>query len=32
MFPGVVSAPFSVVKLGPDVRDNGVDGYSGYQP
>lgn len=32
MFPGVVSAPFSVVKLGPDVRDNGVDGYSGYLP
>ena len=32
MFPGVVSEPFSVVKLGPDVRNNGVDGYSGYQP
>ena len=32
MFPGVVSEPFAVVKLGPDVRSNGVDGYSGYQP
>ena len=32
MFPGVVSGPFSVVKLGPDVTQNGVDGYSGYQP
>ena len=32
MFPGVVSGPISVVKLGPDVRDNRVDGYSGYQP
>ena len=32
MFPGVVSEPFAVVKLGPDVRSTGVDGYSGYQP
>ncbi|KAL6718415.1 hypothetical protein ACLMJK_004504 [Lecanora helva] len=32
MFPGAVSEPFAVVKLGPDVRNGGVDGYSGYQP
>lgn len=31
MFPGVVSAPFSVVKLGPDLY-NGADAYSGYLP
>ena len=31
MFPGVVSAPFSVVKLGPDLY-TGVDAYSGYLP
>lgn len=31
MFPGVVSAPFSVVKLGPDLY-SGVDAYSGYLP
>ena len=29
MFPGVVSSPFSVVKLGPDC---GPDAYSGYSP
>lgn len=31
MFPGVVPAPFSVVKLGPDCHD-GADAYSGYLP
>jgi len=31
MFPGVVPAPFSVVKLGPDLY-TGSDSYSGYQP
>ena len=31
MFPGVVSAPFSVVKLGPDLF-TGSDAYSGYLP
>ena len=31
MFPGVVSAPFSVVKLGPDLY-TGADAYSGYLP
>ena len=31
MFPGVVAAPFAVVKLGPDLYD-GTDAYSGYLP
>ena len=31
MFPGVVPAPFSVVKLGPDLY-TGTDAYSGYLP
>ena len=31
MFPGVVPAPFSVVKLGPDLY-SGADAYSGYLP
>ena len=31
MFPGVVPAPFSVVKLGPDIY-TGSDAYSGYLP
>ena len=31
MFPGVVPAPFSVVKLGPDLY-TGSDAYSGYLP
>lgn len=31
MFPGVVPAPFSVVKLGPDLY-TGKDAYSGYSP
>ena len=31
MFPGVVGAPFSVVKLGPDIYA-GTDAYSGYLP
>ena len=31
MFPGVASAPFSVVKLGPDLY-TGADAYSGYLP
>lgn len=30
MFPGVVAAPFSVVKLGPDVSSGTTDAYSGY--
>ena len=29
MFPGVLSEPFSIVKLGPDC---GPDAYSGYSP
>ncbi|KAF2140996.1 glycoside hydrolase family 92 protein [Aplosporella prunicola CBS 121167] len=32
MFPGVVPAPFSVVKLGPDVSSGTTDAYSGYLP
>lgn len=32
MFPGVVSAPYSMVKLGPDVEDGTTDAYSGYLP
>ena len=32
MFPGVVPAPFSVVKLGPDVSSGKTDAYSGYLP
>ncbi|KAK5126673.1 hypothetical protein LTR85_009607 [Meristemomyces frigidus] len=32
MFPGVVPAPFSMVKLGPDVEDGTTDAYSGYLP
>ncbi|MCJ1312917.1 hypothetical protein MMC25_006593 [Agyrium rufum] len=31
MFPGVVPAPFSMVKLGPDLY-TGNDAYSGYLP
>lgn len=31
MIPGVVSDPFPVDRLGPDVRNNDVDGCSGYQ-
>lgn len=31
MFPGVASAPLSVVKLGPDLY-TGADAYSGYLP
>lgn len=30
MFPGVVPAPFSMVKLGPDVESGTTDAYSGY--
>lgn len=30
MFPGVTPAPFSMVKLGPDVEDGTTDAYSGY--
>ena len=29
-FPGVVAAPFAVVKLGPDVHNGTNDAYSGY--
>lgn len=32
MFPGVVPAPFSMVKLGPDVESGTADAYSGYLP
>ena len=32
MFPGVVSAPFAAVKLGPDVSSGNIDAYSGYLP
>ncbi|KAK6438222.1 hypothetical protein LTR95_005583 [Oleoguttula sp. CCFEE 5521] len=32
MFPGVVPAPFSMVKLGPDVVNKTTDAYSGYLP
>ncbi|KAI0590404.1 alpha-1-2-mannosidase family protein [Pyrenophora tritici-repentis] len=31
-FPGVVAAPFAMVKLGPDVHDGRTDAYSGYLP
>lgn len=31
MFPGVVPAPFSMIKLGPDLY-SGTDAYSGYLP
>ena len=31
-FPGVVAAPFAMVKLGPDVRSGTTDAYSGYLP
>jgi putative alpha-1,2-mannosidase len=31
-FPGVVAAPFAMVKLGPDVRNGTQDAYSGYLP
>ncbi|KAL8637545.1 MAG: hypothetical protein Q9228_005193 [Teloschistes exilis] len=30
MFPGVVSAPFANVKLGPDVYSGKTDAYAGY--
>lgn len=30
MFPGVVSAPFANVKLGPDVYSGKTDAYPGY--
>lgn len=30
MFPGVISAPFSNVRLGPDVVSGSTDAYSGY--
>ncbi|PVH97842.1 glycoside hydrolase family 92 protein [Periconia macrospinosa] len=29
-FPGVVAAPFAMVKLGPDVKNGNADAYSGY--
>ncbi|EON62649.1 hypothetical protein W97_01873 [Coniosporium apollinis CBS 100218] len=32
IFPGVVAAPFAMVKLGPDVQDGNRDAYSGYLP
>lgn len=32
MFPGVVSEPYAMVKLGPDVEDGETDAYSGYLP
>ena len=32
MFPGVVSEPYSMVRLGPDVEDGATDAYSGYLP
>lgn len=31
-FPGVVAAPFAMVKLGPDMLDGMTDAYSGYLP
>jgi putative alpha-1,2-mannosidase len=31
-FPGVVAAPFAMVKLGPDVQSGEADAYSGYLP
>lgn len=31
-FPGVVAAPFAMVKLGPDVQSGSADAYSGYLP
>ncbi|KAL5117689.1 hypothetical protein ACEQ8H_004437 [Pleosporales sp. CAS-2024a] len=31
-FPGVVAAPFAMVKLGPDVESGKTDAYSGYLP
>lgn len=31
-FPGVVAAPFAMVKLGPDVSFGFQDAYSGYLP
>jgi len=31
MFPGVAPAPFSMVKLGPDVEDGTTDAYSASQ-
>ncbi|KAF2797770.1 glycoside hydrolase family 92 protein [Melanomma pulvis-pyrius CBS 109.77] len=31
-FPGVVAAPFAMVKLGPDVQSGSTDAYSGYLP
>ncbi|KAF2022218.1 glycoside hydrolase family 92 protein [Aaosphaeria arxii CBS 175.79] len=31
-FPGVVAAPFAMVKLGPDVMNGRHDAYSGYLP
>ncbi|KAI4653561.1 hypothetical protein J4E93_001327 [Alternaria ventricosa] len=31
-FPGVVAAPFAMVKLGPDVQNMNTDAYSGYLP
>lgn len=31
-FPGVVAAPFAMVKLGPDVQNGTTDAYSGYLP
>ncbi|KAF1842377.1 glycoside hydrolase family 92 protein [Cucurbitaria berberidis CBS 394.84] len=31
-FPGVVAAPFAMVKLGPDVVNGTMDAYSGYLP
>jgi predicted alpha-1,2-mannosidase len=31
-FPGVVAAPFAMVKLGPDVKSGRTDAYSGYLP
>ncbi|KAF2840515.1 glycoside hydrolase family 92 protein [Patellaria atrata CBS 101060] len=30
MFPGVVAAPFAMVKLGPDVSSGQAEAYSGY--
>lgn len=32
VFPGVVAAPFAMVKLGPDVQNGTQDAYSGYLP
>ena len=32
MFPGVVAAPFAMVKLGPDIQNGTTDAYSGYVP